>query len=131
MNILTDNSLNSIDTEIEKKDKLGFGVYAGLLSKIIKETKSEDLPFSMGIYGNWGSGKTSLMHYVKHLLEKEEPKKQKDFPKYKPAWFNPWKYDTKEEIRNDLIQCILYKIEDDNPNDELKRNITTLLRNTG
>lgn len=43
-------------------------------------------PNVFGIYGSWGSGKTSLMHYMKNYLIKE-----KKVPKDQVIWFDPFK----------------------------------------
>lgn len=96
MNILTDNSISS-----SKQDKFGFGKYAGLITRIIIKTK--ELPFTIGIFGKWGTGKSSLMK----LIEEQINTKSQN---YKTIWFNPWKYDQKEELWNALIQTILYQI---------------------
>ena len=47
----TDNETN--------QDLLGYQVHADLLKKII--LKDTMLPISIGVFGNWGSGKSSLM----------------------------------------------------------------------
>lgn len=42
-----------------KQDLLGYQVHADLLKKIILNDAM--LPISIGVFGNWGSGKSSLM----------------------------------------------------------------------
>ena len=48
--------LSDRETDI---DALGFDTYTNSLSELI--TERGITPFTIGIYGNWGIGKTSLM----------------------------------------------------------------------
>ncbi len=43
-------------------DALNFAQYAQVLSDII--TNTTHLPFTIGIFGDWGSGKTTLMRML-------------------------------------------------------------------
>ncbi|TAD92720.1 MAG: hypothetical protein EAZ98_25130 [Oscillatoriales cyanobacterium] len=62
--------------------------------------------FTIGIFGSWGSGKTSLMARMKRDFEQLATPAQK----YKTVWFNAWKYDDKLDIKNAIIQTILSQI---------------------
>ena len=95
------------DTHDVSDDKFGFAPIADALHIAIKET---DPPFTIGIFGEWGCGKTTLMRMVKKRLEDDGQK---------TVWFNAWKYDGKEVIWNSLIQEIFYQIQNDA---ELKNN---------
>jgi len=109
MKLLTDNAINSLT-----EDKFNFKSYANLFAEIIKDTTH--LPFSIGIYGPWGCGKSSLLKLMQEAITAQ---------KVKSIWFNPWKYDTKIDIWNGLIQTILEKFKEDfekeKANDELKQ----------
>jgi KAP family P-loop domain len=63
------------------------------------------LPFTLGIFGEWGSGKTTLMEMIRRRLENDG--------RVKAVWFNAWKYDSKEVIWNALIQKIFYVMRSD------------------
>ncbi len=104
MQILTDNPIRSIS-----EDRFDFKDYAQILANIIIET--EKLPFVIGIFGEWGTGKTSMMWMIHDIL--------KDRSDLRSVWFNPWKYDNKEELWHALIQTILLSILED---DKAKRN---------
>lgn len=79
-------------------DLLGFGQYATILSEVIRATEP---PFTVGIFGEWGSGKTTLMQMVGDKLAESG---------IKTVWFNAWKYDGKEVIWNALIQSIFLEM---------------------
>ncbi|MFB2918877.1 MULTISPECIES: KAP family P-loop NTPase fold protein [Aerosakkonema] len=121
--------------EYNKEPDLNFDLYAEELCRIaIKATYKSEEAFTVGIFGSWGSGKTTLMRRIKAILENEDIFKQlfidgKQLTKeeeFKPKkrkiiWFNPWKYDSKEDTRNALIQVILIEISNDTKLDVDKR----------
>ncbi len=94
MRLLSDNPAT--------QDTLGFGQMAEVLHQVIRDTSSR--PFTIGIFGEWGSGKSTLMKLIQTSLQHED---------VKTVWFNAWKYDTKEVIWNALIQEIFYTMKRD------------------
>ncbi|NQU47961.1 MAG: hypothetical protein HQ519_04885 [Planctomycetes bacterium] len=98
MEMLTDNPIrNSHD------DRFNFEPYAQILVGAIVETYM--LPFTIGVYGAWGTGKSSLMYLIKEQLDQ--------FSGHKTIWFNPWKYDKREDLWGALIRTILTQIKQD------------------
>jgi len=70
------SSLLEVQTRLEsdqwaREDLLGYELYAEVLANIIirRDTKP---PLAMGVIAPWGHGKTTLMHYVRLRLEKEQ-----------------------------------------------------------
>ena len=57
-----------IDEPLSKgeDDKLGISGYADALFQFIKGAKT---PMTIGVQGDWGSGKTSLMKLMKYKFE--------------------------------------------------------------
>jgi ABC-type oligopeptide transport system ATPase subunit len=94
MRLLSDNPAT--------QDTLGFGQMATVLHTVIRETPYR--PFTIGIFGEWGSGKSTLMKLIQTSLQRDS---------VKTVWFNAWKYDTKEVIWNALIQEIFYTMQHD------------------
>ncbi|MGD2250722.1 MAG: P-loop NTPase fold protein [Candidatus Methanofastidiosia archaeon] len=90
--------LSDKETDI---DALGFEPYANSLSEFIVEKGIT--PFTIGIFGSWGSGKTSLMLMLKKKLESKY--------NVKTVWFNAWKFDDEKQIWTALIQTILNCLE--------------------
>ncbi len=105
---MTDNNpVYIISDSPEKESNLfGFDAYAKTIAELIayKENKT---PLVIGIYGQWGSGKTTLMETVSSRLEKIE--KYEDRSHYrdcKTVWFQAWKYKEEDEILAALIEEI-------------------------
>lgn len=48
---------------IAKRDYLGFEVHTRLIKGLIDEP--EMLPITIGVFGDWGSGKSSIMEALK------------------------------------------------------------------
>ena len=61
------------DLEIEN-DLLGTKCYANQLSDIIQNTSAEQA-YTIGLYGRWGSGKSTIIKTAKHKLETENPQR--------------------------------------------------------
>jgi len=110
--MLTDNEIRRIT-----EDSLQFKAFAQTLEEII--TTSET-PITIGVYGTWGSGKTSLMRMTQDLL--------KDGDKIKTVWFDAWKFDKTYDLRVALIHAILRRMEEDeSATKELKDKVGELL----
>jgi len=110
MSLFSDNPQKQI-----QDDKFGFKEYVQILGESIIDIN--DLPFTVGIFGEWGTGKTTLMYYLENWF------KEKDI---KTIWLNPWKYDRKEELWAAIIRELLLEIAD--KDDKLEKKIIELLK---
>ena len=69
--------------------------YEKLSSVLIDVIKNSDPHFTIGIYGEWGTGKTTLMR----MMEKElKETNETDPPKILPIWFDAWRYEGEEQL---------------------------------
>ncbi len=93
------------DRETEQ-DCLGYESYVSVLEKVC--THQDLAPLTLGIFGPWGSGKTSLMRML--LKEIDEQKGDK---KRNTLWFNAWMYEGREEAQSALIHAILNDLQRD------------------
>lgn len=50
------------------KDLLGYTVHAELLKSVV--TNDKNLPITVGLYGDWGSGKSSILKILEEDLKK-------------------------------------------------------------
>ena len=90
---LTDNA-----TSDPNADALNFGDFRPALKEILTSAKT---PLTVGIFGAWGSGKTSLMRMLRDEIESEGK------PKARTVWFTAWKYDRQEALWRSLILRVL------------------------
>lgn len=106
--------LNIISDAIVTGDELAFNFneYASALAEMIA-TKTNNTPFTMGISGKWGSGKTTLMKEIEKKLQNDLKDKDNDFRKIKTVWFDAWKYKEEDQILAALMQVIIQKIKED------------------
>ena len=87
------------------EDKLNFGPYARTLLDIILNPNTQT-PLTIGIFGSWGSGKTSLMKMIEAGLKRpnrQEGEGQQIFP----VWFNAWLYSKEEALWRALVMQVL------------------------
>jgi formylglycine-generating enzyme required for sulfatase activity len=96
------------------EDFLGFAPYAQTLFDIICDENTQT-PLTIGIFGSWGSGKTSLMRMIeKRLQELRRAQRQAeesclDRP-YLTVWFNAWFYGKEESLGRALILRVLAEL---------------------
>ena len=83
------------DNPLNKAEQFDFKAYSKTLTDIILY-KENETPITIGIHGEWGSGKTTLMKTIKETLE--NPPGDENFRKCKCVWFNAWKYADEESI---------------------------------
>ncbi|MGQ9492321.1 MAG: P-loop NTPase fold protein [Anaerolineae bacterium] len=56
-------------------NRLGFAPFRRALYDII--TKTPETPFTVGVFGTWGSGKTSLMLMLQNDLDRENQRRRR------------------------------------------------------
>jgi len=83
-----------------RKDGLGFGDYAEVLAGVAVETRG---PFTIGIFGEWGTGKTSLMRLMERRLSSHDD--------VVTVWFNAWRYEQEEHPIVPLVGTIVRELE--------------------
>ena len=84
-------------------DYLGFSSYVEVLAKVA--THERLAPLTLGVFGSWGSGKTSLMRMLRNKIDGTEGEHTLTL------WFNAWRYEGKEEAQSALIHAIIGAIE--------------------
>jgi hypothetical protein len=95
------------------KDLLGTAPYASALAELIRAIAP---PYTIGIYGEWGTGKTSFVRFVRHYLEQNPAGRDAEPVRF--IHFMAWPYRTSDELWRALILKIargLYNVPDDSP----------------
>ena len=87
------------------KDLLGYTVHAELLKKIIMEPSN--LPATIGLYGDWGCGKSSMLKILQEKIERDADSKENSIVIY----FDGWSFESFDDAKMALIQGIVEKLE--------------------
>jgi predicted KAP-like P-loop ATPase len=96
-----------VNDQPTEQDGLDFTPYVETLADIIQ---TGNTPLTIGVFGTWGSGKTSLMKMVQNGIPKS---KYKGLPKdYTIIWFDAWKYDKEETLWRAFLLRILTALKE-------------------
>lgn len=91
---------------------LGYQVHADLLKKIILNDAM--LPISIGVFGNWGSGKSSLMLLLQQSLQEWENSQQDEQHSIiLQVYFNSWQFESYDSTKLTMIESILEALDKD------------------
>lgn len=86
------------------EDLLGFKVHADLLTNVINDETV--LPVTIGVFGDWGSGKSSILQIVKNEFDKDENSDSLCI------YFNGWTFEGYDDAKAALLNAILKELED-------------------
>jgi GTPase SAR1 family protein len=94
------------------QDLLGFKVHADLIRSVVTNPKL--LPVTLGVFGDWGSGKTSIMKMLEHDLDPDNypsgsPEKEK-YEKIAVLYFNGWLFEGYDDAKSALLSSILLQL---------------------
>ncbi|GAB2701087.1 KAP family P-loop NTPase fold protein [Aliiglaciecola aliphaticivorans] len=78
------------------QDKLGFIEISSALSRFLRNAGTK-APLTLAITGVWGSGKSSLMYFLKQNLESF---------RLHPVWVNAWHHQNEEQFLAGLLNAI-------------------------
>lgn len=102
------------------EDLLGFKVHADLLIDVIKDDKV--LPVTVGVFGDWGSGKSSILKIIDEELRKLD---DGTFVLY----FNGWVFEGYDDAKAALLESILKAFEENKTfGNEIKDHAKKLLK---
>ena len=76
----------------KKQDKLGRVSFAEQVARAILQYEDKE-SVVLGLYGSWGSGKTSIINMVVESLEDSEPQAKPIICR-----FNPWNYSDQNQL---------------------------------
>lgn len=84
------------------KDYLNFGEVSNLAVDILMAP--DMLPVSIGIFGNWGAGKSSMLRLIEQQIEKHDQE-------YMVINFDAWLYQGYDDARVSLLEVIARKLD--------------------
>lgn len=110
--LIPDREINLLENDI-----LGTSVYVEAIRKII-ENSGIVTPCTIGIFGSWGSGKTSIIKTLKEIYEKENKR-------IKVFIYDAWKY-SKDDFRRSFLIELADFLKKENIKNELEKRFYTI-----
>lgn len=92
-----------LDAETDR-DFINFESVADTIAEMIIRAKGK--PISIGVSGDWGVGKSSMIKLAKASLKKKQSKANSDDKKYLFVDFNAWLYQGYDDARAALLEVI-------------------------
>ena len=83
-------------------DLLGFRVHVALLESVV--TNPSLLPAVVGLFGDWGSGKSSIMKMLEERLNSD------DYKDVACLYFNGWVFEGYQDAKSALLSSILVQL---------------------
>lgn len=96
---MPENKTYIVNDQATEIDALDFKPYVETLADI---AQTGNTPLTIGVFGTWGSGKTSLMKMVKNNLPDD----------FTVAWFDAWKYDKEESLWRAFLLSVLSALKE-------------------
>ena len=100
-----------------KDDKLGRSIFANEIAySLANSFKNNNESIVLGINGDWGSGKSTLVNFITNQIEVISKKQSKEVIILN---FNPWMFSGQKELQNIFLKELLFKL---NKNKEKLKN---------
>lgn len=93
---LVDSFVSDAPANDLTQDRLGFVEISSALSRFLRNAGTK-APLTLAITGVWGSGKSSLMYFIKQNLESY---------RLHPVWVNAWHHQNEEQFLAGLLSAI-------------------------
>jgi tetratricopeptide (TPR) repeat protein len=102
LKFLNDNPVghDQVKDSASRDDRLDFASFINPLAHRILASDQHNTPLTIGIFAQWGMGKSSIMHMLQQRLKDE----------CHTVWFDPWKYHSREEVWKGLALELVHKI---------------------
>lgn len=89
-------------------DLLGFDYLVDSLEVLLTEPRL--LPVTIGVAGDWGSGKTSLLYMAGDRLKED--------PGFSSVHFSPWRHEGYEDVKASLMEAVISTLRERVEKDE-------------
>ena len=98
----------------DKETEIDYLNFTYLVDMVVDLSTNRDLsPSTIGLYGDWGSGKSSLMKLAKKAIETKDKKAKKEESKILCIDFNGWLFEGYDDAKTSLCGTILDALADE------------------
>lgn len=109
--LILDTPILSIDDDLLGRKPM----VKNIVSAILNRSKDTHSCYTIGIYGKWGEGKTSVLEMVCEQIEKDEDNN------FEIIRFNPWLFKDQESLLLDFFSTLQNGITDKDVIDNIKK----------
>jgi len=111
-------------------DLLGFKVHANLVRSVVTDINL--LPITIGVFGDWGGGKTSVMKMLQRDITPENyPVNSQERPKYEKVvslYFNGWLFEGYDDAKSALLSSVLLQLgKNERVGPKIRHQVASLL----
>ena len=92
-------------------DLIGFRVHVDLIREVVTDKRL--LPVTLGVFGDWGNGKTSIMRMLERELDPdshEDPAEKAKCETIAVLYFNGWLFEGYDDAKSALLGSILKQL---------------------
>lgn len=111
-------------------DLLGFKVHADLIKSVV--TNPELLPVTIGVFGDWGGGKTSIMKMLETDLNPNsysDPEEKAKYENIACLYFNGWLFEGYDDAKSAIISSVLLQLgEHKKFGPKVRDNVVSLMK---
>jgi predicted KAP-like P-loop ATPase len=97
------------DNEAET-DLLHYEAIAKTILRLIEG--SGEKPISIGVHGDWGAGKSTVLALIAAEVQKQEEAADKSNPRPLCLRFNTWQFQGFEDVKTALLEAIITQVRD-------------------
>lgn len=98
----------------DKETEIDYLNFSYLVDMVVSLATNRNLsPSTIGLYGDWGSGKSSLMKLAKNAIEANDKKDEKGGSKTLCIEFNGWLFEGYDDAKTSLCGTILDALADE------------------
>ncbi|WP_299621028.1 P-loop NTPase fold protein [Pelagibius sp.] len=107
---LSVQSLTLLGDGAHTVDLLGYQPYVDALVEVLAQQDLQT-PFAVGVFGRWGTGKSTFMNLLREPLSIEERAKKGETGGFHCVVFHPWQFEEKEEVWKALLLSVIRYLE--------------------
>lgn len=108
--VLHEQELTLLGDGAQTVDLLGYQPYVDALVEVLAQERLQT-PFAVGVFGRWGTGKSTFMNLLRDCLSLEARQERGESGGFHTVLFQPWQFEEKEEVWKALLLSVIRYLE--------------------